>query len=463
MGTQEDLKLNNQRSEHTKAPKRADRPSNAVSVRGNFINSGLLSIIGLVTGFFVTRQIGAVDRGVYAFLMLFSTFLMPLLGLGVSTGFLYLISSKDFKIRDTLVSCCIFGTMHGWLTASIILALWFFELLGRTGNELSAAVLLPVIFSLPLRGTISAMEVALMADSQFTLVNSLLLLEAIITSVSMWTIVIFLDTGLQGIVLLMLIIPIVILAIGVLNCWRLYRPFVQIDFLFLRSATKYGIKSMLGFFSKRANLRLDQVILGFVASPAILGVYSVATMISEVAWKVENAIGSVFFNKIAETKDSAQKNKLLYRVIRLVTLTLIAISLPLIVLCHFLVPWALGTEFSEVTPILMILLPGTIVGSAFRILNRFFVATGSPWLMSLSETSAMTFALILYWPLIQLFGLMGAASASTVVYIIGTIASLYLLRKHYNASTTDLLSRGSTVEDLKWAYFQLRRSVGLAS
>ncbi len=433
------------------------RTSKASSVRSNLVNSALLSAIGLSTSFFVIRQIGASEKGVYSFLLLFSTFLMPMLAFGVNTGSLYLISCNAYRIRDTLFSCFLFGVLHGCLTAGIVLILWSLNLLGRIGNELSLSIILPVMLTLPMKGSVSAMEAALMGDGQFRFINFRSMIDSIVTSLLMWSLVILLDLRLQGIIAIMVAVAILNVSILTYSCWNLYHPLLRIDYNFLRDAFRYGVKSMLGFFSKRANLRLDHVIIGFVGSPGMLGIYSVASMIAEMLWKVENSVGVVFFKKIAETKDSMQRSELLSRVIRMSMLLSSTIALPLIFVCHLLIPWGFGAEFKAVTPLLIVLLPGTILGGAFRTINRFFGATGNLWLMSLGELVALVFAVMFYWPLIQLFGLMGAAVASTLVYGFGAIASLHLLGKHYDGSTRVLLKDFSLLRDVKWVISQLRR------
>ena len=206
-------------------------------------------------------------------------------------------------------------------------------------------------------------------------------------------------------------------------------------------------------------MRLDHVFLGFLAPAATLGVYSVATMIGELLWKIEAAIGPVFFNRIAATKDSRERNELLGRILRVVLFSLIGISIPVLIVSHFVIKWGLGPDFADATPVLALLLPGIVFGSAFRILNKFFGATGKPWLITLSQLTALAFALVAYWVMIQSFGIFGAAISSTVVYSIATIAALRLFGKNYDGSVTDLLSGFSPARDVAWVISQFKRSV----
>ena len=178
--------------------------SSASNVVHNFATSGILKVIQIVTAFCVTRQIGASDKGVYAFLLLFSAFLLPLLSFGVNSGSRYLISSKSFTIRDTVFSCLSFGLIQGLFTAAITMTLWSFDMLGETGKDLSLLIVLPVAAAIPMRGIVLAAEQALIADSQFKFVNKATLFDSAVNAVLLWTLVIFLDMGLQGVVIAIL-------------------------------------------------------------------------------------------------------------------------------------------------------------------------------------------------------------------------------------------------------------------
>jgi len=192
----------------------------------------------------------------------------------------------------------------------------------------------------------------------------------------------------------------------------------------------YGVRVWLSTVPRLVNVRLDQLILSIMPAVAAseLGVYAVAASLSWLALPAATAFGSVAFPAIAgATHESAIR-----RIERTSLLgSAAAAGIALAAACAaapLVVPVLFGSEFDDAVTYLWLLAPGTVFLALNRVLADLLQGRGRPLSTSLGEGTAALLTVALLALLVPPFGIRGAAAASSIAYLGGTIALYGQLR-----------------------------------
>ena len=108
--------------------------------------------------------------------------------------------------------------------------------------------------------------------------------------------------------------------------------------------------------------------------------------------------------------------------------------------------------------VFVLMLPGAVVGSQFRLMNKFFSASGRPILMTISQVGVLAFAIFAYPLSVISGGLIGVAVASSVVYILATVVSMFVFSRSYQ-STPTIFDLRHVATDWQWAVEQLSQLI----
>ncbi|MGC9973941.1 MAG: oligosaccharide flippase family protein [Gaiellaceae bacterium] len=193
----------------------------------------------------------------------------------------------------------------------------------------------------------------------------------------------------------------------------------------LRTTVRFGIRVWAREIAVFVNARIDQVIMGLIASEASLGIYAVAVNAGETSLYIPGAVAIALIPIIASTAEDKRLD-LTLRVARamfLIGLASIAVGAlggsPLI-------PIVFGHRYdASIVPFLW-LLPGALGFSAIAVFGSALVASGSPGRSSLGPAAALVVGIALDLALIPPYGADGAAAAATVAFLAGGTVSTVL-------------------------------------
>ncbi|HEX5145519.1 MAG TPA: oligosaccharide flippase family protein [Conexibacter sp.] len=191
--------------------------------------------------------------------------------------------------------------------------------------------------------------------------------------------------------------------------------------------TSYGIRYSAIQILNLVTLRLDQLILGGLASTAAVGLYSIGVSLSEGLLLVTTAVGLVVFLDSARGETAAGfRRKLL--------LTVLASSAAaglLVLVAQPLVHALFGERYEPAVALTRILAIGTPGLVVMRLMTNRLAGGGQPGrasiyaLVALGLTSALDFALI------PSHGATGAAWASSIGYDVGGAVALLTARSSW--------------------------------
>jgi len=66
----------------------------------NIITQAILIPLGIVSSIIIARMLGVEGRGVYAYIVLLSSFFIPILSFGYPAGAVYEISKRRFSVQN---------------------------------------------------------------------------------------------------------------------------------------------------------------------------------------------------------------------------------------------------------------------------------------------------------------------------------------------------------------------------
>jgi O-antigen/teichoic acid export membrane protein len=207
---------------------------------------------------------------------------------------------------------------------------------------------------------------------------------------------------------------------------------------------KFGVRAWPGSLSSMINARIDQVIMGFITTTAILGFYSVAVNVSEILLYLPNATAAALLpallrraaeERVAETLSVFRR---LILVMLAVTVVAAAIGAPLI-------PVVFGDAFhSSVVPYLL-LLPSGIGFAALLVSEAGLLAAGTPVRASLTMVVAVVTGIVLDFVLVPRLGANGASIAASAAWLAGGTLGVLFLRRRGRLPWSDLVPGRSDV------------------
>jgi O-antigen/teichoic acid export membrane protein len=222
-----------------------------------------------------------------------------------------------------------------------------------------------------------------------------------------------------------------------------------------RTALSFGIVAHAGRAMKTGNYRLDQWLLGSLAGPHELGLYSVAVAWSEAVFYLPEALMMVVRPDVvrASREEAARRTAIIFRTAIVLTAPLVAI---LIIAAPFLCVTVFGERFQGSISDLRLLAPGAFGIIAMKLLANSLTAQRKPMLGNVALAVAFVATIVLDLLLIPRYGGAGAAAASTVAYSAGGAAVIVIFIRSLGARWRDFLPR--PISDTRNAIRAFRRA-----
>lgn len=194
---------------------------------------------------------------------------------------------------------------------------------------------------------------------------------------------------------------------------RLARPQAGGPAIALARAWRLGHGSAVTKTATWAVRRLDQFVVAAVAGVPALGLYSAAVNLSEVTEYAGAAIGQASFESERTLGDRDAR-----RILRLSGLLLAAIAIAVTAAGFVLIGPIFGDEFAEARWVLVLLAPGLILRGPAIAGGSMMLARGQGRTLSRIMIAVVGFGLFAWTAGTLLWGINGAAFASSLVYVL---------------------------------------------
>jgi len=195
----------------------------------------------------------------------------------------------------------------------------------------------------------------------------------------------------------------------------------------------YGFRSHLSNIITLLNYRSSLLILGYFTTPITVGIYSVGMQLVEKLWLPSQAVSTVLLprlsNQLGEGGDTKKISKLTLDCARLTFIITILISIVFVLLLPFIIHFLFGTEYSQAFYVVVLLLPGILAWTPSRILANDLAARGFAELNLKNSYWVFAINIVLSICLIPIWGLIGAAIATTIAYVMDLLLRLVSFNK----------------------------------
>lgn len=195
------------------------------------------------------------------------------------------------------------------------------------------------------------------------------------------------------------------------------------DLTLLRSAVSFGLRAWVGTLSRFLNFRVDQILMGFLASEAALGIYAVAVNASEALLYLPAATAAALVPVVAGG-DPGRRVDQTVRAFRSAALMTAAAIVVAAFLGPVLLPLLFGNAFRPSVGPFLWLLPGAIGFAATAVFSSGLMASSAPGRSSLGPLASLGVGVALDLVLIPRFGPSGAAAAASAAFLAGGATAL---------------------------------------
>ncbi|MFP4307062.1 MAG: oligosaccharide flippase family protein [Desulfococcaceae bacterium] len=375
-------------------------------------------LLKLVKAVIIARVYGAEGNGAYAIAFLLPSMLASFLNLGVAPANVYYLGSNQVSVRQLLAANIrIFAPV-----ATFGLALGFAILHWKSETFFPGVPPLVLWFALagfPLGLLGNYLNSVFQGLQQFRVYNKL----AIIPPASLLLFVVALtllgNRELAFLVGAQLVSQLAGIALTIRFLFPILKKEPREPFPenFIKKAIGYGWKAHLSNILAFVNYKADVFLTNLFLGPAAVGVYVVAVALAEKPWLISQAVSTVLLPRLSQLSSDETKRKALTPLIaRWVLLVTLLGSLVLALLGFWLIFLVFGPEYSEAILPLWILLPGIVLTSCSRVLANDIAARGRPELNMYTSIVVVVVNVIGNLILIPLYGLPGAAAATTIAY-----------------------------------------------
>jgi len=179
---------------------------------------------------------------------------------------------------------------------------------------------------------------------------------------------------------------------------------------------------------------VDIIMIGYFLTSTAVGYYAIAVSLSRFFWLVPKAMGTVAYPTISEywAKNDIQAiNKLVDKSTKYSACVLIFAGMSIIFFAKDIITFLFTSEFLPAVLPLTILIIGTVTSGILKSISVIFASTGKVNIVLIISAIGAVGNFLLNIALIPTYGIIGAATATTISYVIGVGITIYFLRKMY--------------------------------
>lgn len=385
----------------------------ARQISQNIVYRGVFLLFQLINTILISRLAGPIGFGMYALMIVNANFLLTVTSLGIPSGILFHASSRDVS-KNWLLKI-------SWITTLVqvllILVLeWIIFSQQRHFFIVDSSHIADGIAGVLFAATI------ILSEKYYALYNGygyLLNYHRLLAVVNVLLAVAFYlyrdaikENGNLVIHLFILfqVLQLIWMVVGLSGKNIMIQPSEQFS---PRSLWRYSFQAftanMLYFLLTRADLWIVEYYHGKEA----LGLYALPIRLTQMTLILPALLSGIILPQIASGKMDDRVYQRIFRLLNslnLLILMLAAVAAP------FALPFFFGTAFEPSIVVLILLLPGIFFLSAQILLSAYFAGKGLIRLNMYSMLAGTLLGILLYFILIPVYGIQGAAVASTLSY-----------------------------------------------
>ena len=399
----------------------------------------VLSIIfGLLAMIIIARTLGSSGQGQYTLAILLPTLLYTLLNSGLSISTVFYIGQKkysDDEIYSTNIITALLLSVLSIIIGLIIIHFfkeYFFE-------SLTNKLLLYTLLIVPLLFTQKNLQTIFQGKEDFEKFNLIVILNQLGLLLFSVLFVLVLDLGVFGAVLSFALSQLLMLFASFYFLKVYYNLLMpnRISINYAKESFIFGLKGHISSVLSFINYRIDIFIIAYFMDDIAVGLYSVAVLISERIWLVSQSVSSVLFARVANMSDDSERTKFTSLASRNTLLITLIGGIFLAFISHWFINLFFGESYSQSVIPFIYLIPGVIIFSMSKVLANDFIGRGYPEINTYIAFVTTLCNLGLNFWLIPIYGIKGAAIATTSSYILDALMKSFYFSFKNNISFSE--------------------------
>lgn len=397
----------------------------------------LMMLIRVARNAILARVLGPADRGILALITSVPELLMTLGNLGYSNAAAYAVSRQGQDPRQVmggvLVFVLIMGVVLAGISFPVIQSSW---LLRDAPGELVAwqwfiAVAIPLFLLKTVQHNLLLVSEKTGQANLISLNESLL---PLVIFVVLWGL--FHTPPLTAAVQSWFITLWLMVLAAMLPLRQFFPPRWSTEVL--RRMLNYGARGQFDTLFQKMLLRVDYLFVSALAGASALGYYAMATAAAELLLMLPQALTLPLYSYLMRSHqdDKRTVTPMVLRIM-LATMTLGAIFLALI--GQWLIVLLFGQAFLPAYPALLWLLPGMVALGYCTLVRLDLLAENRPGSISVISGTCVALNAVLNLLFITPLGIVGAAMASSVAYLLAAVALGRLHRQVTGIALRDCL------------------------
>jgi O-antigen/teichoic acid export membrane protein len=393
----------------------------------------------LISSVILARGLGPDARGSFALMLLITMVFIRLGSFGLEIANVYYTANQRHPIRDLVANSIIVGLVSGFVGIVVLYSMTHIPLIHEyfIKNNIFPPMLYALVATLPITLISTFLTGVLQGQERVFQFNAVNLIITFVLVVFQSILIFGLGFGLWGAVAAYGISAISGVSLAILYIRNITPISLQPSLTVFKDSTSYASKAYIANLLQFLNYRLDQFMVGFFLGPAALGFYVVAVGLVERLWMIPQSIAAVLFPRTSASGNE-KADILTPKISRFTLLLLLMLSVGLGTISRPLILVLYGESFEPSIKPLLWLLPGIVALGYGKILMSDLAGRGRPDVGLVASAISFIGTLALDLLLIPRLGLVGAAVASSVTYILTTAVIVFYFRRISNVMISQL-------------------------
>lgn len=411
------------------------KTSLARDISGVFVSNVLAIISALLIGIIIARYLGPEGKGLFTALTVVPVIVASFAAMGFRRTAVYFIGKKEFdesEVASAVIQILIITSLAGML-ASYIAFQWI------DNQCFTLNLILITILIIPFRlATIYAGGIYL-GREQYRFANMMKWSVPMVNLLLLVLFVMVLKMDVFGALLAVMLSGVIISVFAIKRLSEDFKLTLKWNGVLLKKMLSLGSLYAASLLVMKLIYRIDVLLLEQLSDLKEVGYYSIAVTISEQLWQLPMAVGIVIMSKSANTHNTALMNKKVGQMLRFSLFAGAAGAVAMYFIMPYLIPIIYGNAFSKSAILLQTILPGIVFFITFRILNSHLNGLGKPMpaIYAIIPALALNVALNYLW--IPEHGGRGAAMATNVSYVFGSVMMIIFYLRTTKAKAGPLL------------------------
>lgn len=396
-----------------------------------FISTLLSQFIQMIITIVVVRMLTPTEYGEITFIQSFVSLFIPFSGMGLNYSLLRFgsIAETSSKSRSIYKICLKYGLIASAVLYIVVCLLGFVLNFSLISNYIYLYIFSLMLISTFLQETAQSYLRVLGKNVSFA--NNNILFSMLLFVISIVGTYFF---GMIGFIIARVTVPIIIFCIIVMK-EKLYKREVIQEDVELTQYVNYGFFVGLGSVASQLMYQIDTLLLGVLGiSSFLIAEYKIATVIPFAILFIPSAIMTTDFVLISKKYNDREflnnyRNKVM---IVLLVISLLGVLISLL-FSEKIILLLYGKQYIGASKVMNVLMVGIVASFALRSPNgNILAAVGKSNWNAFLAYSTVIFNIILNYIFINLYGVIGAAVATTIV-MWGTGIISYLMCNKYIA------------------------------